>query len=91
MKQRAVEIKGKDGKVNRKYYMPSHLMVRYGEVVSAHDVLAKIPRETTKTKDITAAGGGLFEAAAREGGHLEDRRAREARRHVKGQRKIHRP
>ena len=38
--------------------MPSHahLMVQDGEMVSAGDVLAKIPRETTKTKDIT---GGL--------------------------------
>ena len=54
-KQPAVEIKGKDGKVNRKYHMPSHahLMVQDGEMVSAGDVLAKIPRETTKTKDIT--------------------------------------
>ena len=57
-KQPAVEIKGKDGKVNRKYHMPvhAHLMVQDGEKVSAGDVLAKIPRETTKTKDIT---GGL--------------------------------
>jgi DNA-directed RNA polymerase subunit beta' len=57
-KQPAVEIKGKDGKVNRKYHMPvhAHLMVQDGENVSAGDVLAKIPRETTKTKDIT---GGL--------------------------------
>jgi DNA-directed RNA polymerase subunit beta' len=31
-------------------------MVQDGEVVNAGDVLAKIPRETTKTKDIT---GGL--------------------------------
>jgi DNA-directed RNA polymerase subunit beta' len=38
--------------------MPSHahLMVRDGEEVHAGDVLAKIPRATTKTKDIT---GGL--------------------------------
>jgi len=57
-KQPSVEIKGKDGKVNRKYHMPvhAHLMVQDGENVSAGDVLAKIPRETTKTKDIT---GGL--------------------------------
>src|SRR5215831_15693536 len=57
-KQPAVEIKAKDGKVLRKYHMPSHahLMVQDGENVSAGDVLAKIPRETTKTKDIT---GGL--------------------------------
>jgi DNA-directed RNA polymerase subunit beta' len=31
-------------------------MVQDGETVEAGDVLAKIPRETTKTKDIT---GGL--------------------------------
>ncbi|MGE3511322.1 MAG: DNA-directed RNA polymerase subunit beta', partial [Vicinamibacterales bacterium] len=58
-KQPAIEIKSaKDGKVNRKYHMPvhAHLMVQDGENVSAGDVLAKIPRETTKTKDIT---GGL--------------------------------
>ena len=57
-KQPAVEIKGKDGKINRKYHMPvhAHMMVQDGEEVSAGDVLAKIPRETTKTKDIT---GGL--------------------------------
>jgi len=57
-KQPTVEIRGEDGKVLRKYHMPSHahLMVSENEQVSAGDVLAKIPRETTKTKDIT---GGL--------------------------------
>ena len=57
-KQPTVEIRTKDGKVLRKYHMPSHahLMVGDGEEVDAGDVLAKIPRETTKTKDIT---GGL--------------------------------
>ena len=58
-KQPAIEIKSaKDGKINRKYHMPvhAHMMVQDGENVSAGDVLAKIPRETTKTKDIT---GGL--------------------------------
>jgi DNA-directed RNA polymerase subunit beta' len=56
-KQPAVEIRGK-GPTPRKYHMPvhAHLMVQDGENVSAGDVLAKIPRETTKTKDIT---GGL--------------------------------
>ncbi|MGH7188760.1 MAG: DNA-directed RNA polymerase subunit beta' [Acetobacteraceae bacterium] len=46
------------GKSLRKYLMPSHahLMVRHDQEVAAGDVLAKIPRETTKTKDIT---GGL--------------------------------
>ncbi len=45
-------------KGSRKYLMPSHahLMVQDGQAVAAGDVLAKIPRETTKTKDIT---GGL--------------------------------
>jgi DNA-directed RNA polymerase subunit beta' len=57
-KQPTIEIKDKAGKVLRKYHMPSHahLMVQDGENVEAGDVLAKIPRETTKTKDIT---GGL--------------------------------
>ena len=57
-KQPTVEIRDKSGKVLRKYHMPSHahMMVRDGEGVEAGDVLAKIPRETTKTKDIT---GGL--------------------------------
>ena len=57
-KQPTIEIRNKDGKVTRKYNMPSHahLMVADGEAVDAGDVLVKIPRETTKTKDIT---GGL--------------------------------
>src|SRR6185436_10231151 len=63
-KQPAIEIRVVDAqghptsKVTRKYHMPSHahLMVSDGETVFAGDVLAKIPRETTKTKDIT---GGL--------------------------------
>ncbi|MDE3181214.1 MAG: DNA-directed RNA polymerase subunit beta' [Acidobacteriota bacterium] len=42
----------------KKYLLPSrsHLMVEEDSEVSPGDVLAKIPRETTKTKDIT---GGL--------------------------------
>jgi DNA-directed RNA polymerase subunit beta' len=47
------------GKADEKrYLMPhhAHLMVRDAEEVHAGDVLAKIPRATTKTKDIT---GGL--------------------------------
>ena len=57
-KQPAIEIVGKDGQVIHRYHMPSnaHLMVANGEAAFAGDVLAKIPRETTKTKDIT---GGL--------------------------------
>ncbi len=55
-RQPMVQIKGKDG--SRKYLMPTHahLMVHDSEEVHAGDVIAKIPRETTKTKDIT---GGL--------------------------------
>jgi DNA-directed RNA polymerase subunit beta' len=57
-KQPAIEIVGADGTVQHKYHMPSnaHLMVANSEAVHPGDVLAKIPRETTKTKDIT---GGL--------------------------------
>jgi DNA-directed RNA polymerase subunit beta' len=55
-RQPAIIIKG--GKGSRRYLMPSraHLMVADGDEVHPGDVLAKIPRETTKTKDIT---GGL--------------------------------
>ncbi|MGH9601742.1 MAG: DNA-directed RNA polymerase subunit beta', partial [Terriglobales bacterium] len=54
-RQPALVIKSKTGK---RYLMPSraHLMVADGDTVYPGDVLAKIPRETTKTKDIT---GGL--------------------------------
>ncbi|MGE3958032.1 MAG: DNA-directed RNA polymerase subunit beta' [Vicinamibacterales bacterium] len=57
-KQPAIEIKTASGKSSRRYHMPvhAHLMVQDGETVSAGDILAKIPRETQKTKDIT---GGL--------------------------------
>ena len=57
-KQPLIEIRGPNGKVERKYNMPSHahLMVVDAQSVTAGEVLAKIPRETTKTKDIT---GGL--------------------------------
>jgi len=55
-RQPMIQVKGPSG--TRKYLMPTHahLMVHDGEEVHAGDVLAKIPRETTKTKDIT---GGL--------------------------------
>src|SRR5687767_14347026 len=57
-KQPQIEIRDKAGKMVRKYHMPSHahLMIEDAETVYAGQVLAKIPRETTKTKDIT---GGL--------------------------------
>jgi DNA-directed RNA polymerase subunit beta' len=56
--QPAILIRDSAGRTRKKYLMPSHahLMVRDGDEVQAGDVLAKIPRETTKTKDIT---GGL--------------------------------
>src|SRR4029078_4424210 len=57
-KQPLIEVRDKNGKVTRKYHMPSHahLMIEDTDAVFAGQVLAKIPRETTKTKDIT---GGL--------------------------------
>jgi DNA-directed RNA polymerase subunit beta' len=57
-KQPAIEILKEGGQPAHRYHMPSnaHLMVTSGETVFPGDVLAKIPRETTKTKDIT---GGL--------------------------------
>ena len=47
-----------DGKAKGRYQLPvgAVIMVNEGESVGAGSVLAKIPRETTKTKDIT---GGL--------------------------------
>ncbi len=61
-----VSIKDKNGKTLRipgtqsdaRYFMPvgAIINVSEGDVVSPGDTLAKIPRETTKTKDIT---GGL--------------------------------
>jgi len=55
-RQPTILIKG--AKASKRYLMPSraHLMVQDGDEVFPGDVLAKIPRETTKTKDIT---GGL--------------------------------
>jgi DNA-directed RNA polymerase subunit beta' len=49
----------REGKKSERRYqlaIGSHLMVAEGDHVNPGDVLAKIPRETTKTKDIT---GGL--------------------------------
>ncbi len=57
-RQPQVFIRDDKHKVKKTYFMPSraHLMVADGDEVHQGDVLAKIPRETTKTKDIT---GGL--------------------------------
>jgi DNA-directed RNA polymerase subunit beta' len=56
--QPLIQIRDASGKVRKKYLMPSraHLMVAEGDEVEPGDILAKIPRETTRTKDIT---GGL--------------------------------
>ena len=61
-----ISIKDESGKTSRltsneqfaRYYLPvgSYINVAEGTTVHAGDVIAKIPRETTKTKDIT---GGL--------------------------------
>jgi len=56
--QPQVIIKDENDKVLRKYFLPSgaNLEVKDQEKVYAGDVLAKIPREVARTKDIT---GGL--------------------------------
>jgi DNA-directed RNA polymerase subunit beta' len=56
--QPRIHIKDGGGATVFKSQLPvgAHLMVTDGQPVAAGDVLAKIPRETTKTKDIT---GGL--------------------------------
>jgi DNA-directed RNA polymerase subunit beta' len=56
-RQPAILIKS-EGKKDKRYLLPSraHLMVQDGEEVFPGDILAKIPRETSRTKDIT---GGL--------------------------------
>ena len=57
-RQPMIQIKSPESKEARPYLIPSraHLMVEQGDEVFPGDTLAKIPRETTKTKDIT---GGL--------------------------------
>ncbi len=64
-KRPRLSIKDTEGKTARlpsgpeaRYQVPvgAHLAVGDGQVVNAGDVIAKVPRETTKTKDIT---GGL--------------------------------
>jgi len=56
--QPMILVRDSSGKTRKKYLMPSraHLMVADGDEVAPGDILAKIPRETTRTKDIT---GGL--------------------------------
>jgi DNA-directed RNA polymerase subunit beta' len=57
-KQPRLEIRNASNKMLKTYQMPvrANLMVTDGDVVEPGDIIAKIPRETTKTKDIT---GGL--------------------------------
>jgi DNA-directed RNA polymerase subunit beta' len=64
-KRPRISIKDTSGKTARlsktteaRYLLPvgSHINVKEGQMVAAGDAVAKIPRETTKTKDIT---GGL--------------------------------
>jgi DNA-directed RNA polymerase subunit beta' len=57
-RQPRISIKDEENRTVGRYLLPAgaHLAVADGDLVSAGDVLAKIPRETTKTKDIT---GGL--------------------------------
>ena len=66
-KKPRLSIKDEDGKVTQKipgtnrparYDLPAHahILVEKGDLIKPGDMLAKIPRETTKTKDIT---GGL--------------------------------
>jgi DNA-directed RNA polymerase subunit beta' len=64
-KRPRISIKDVEGKTTRlsrtteaRYLLPvgAHINIQEGQMVSAGDALAKIPRETTKTKDIT---GGL--------------------------------
>ena len=88
-RQPAIVIKGAKG--NKRYLMPSraHLMVQDGDEVTPGDVLAKIPRETTKTKDITGGLPRVVEAvrspqAARDRGHQRDRWRGEVRRRGQG-------
>jgi DNA-directed RNA polymerase subunit beta' len=57
-KQPRLEIRNASNKILKTYQMPvrANLMVGDGDSVEPGDIIAKIPRETTKTKDIT---GGL--------------------------------
>jgi DNA-directed RNA polymerase subunit beta' len=54
-----IVLKAEEGrKTVARYFLPvsAYIMVQDGQEIAAADVIAKIPRETTKTKDIT---GGL--------------------------------
>jgi DNA-directed RNA polymerase subunit beta' len=57
-RQPRISVKDTDNVTAGRYLLPAgaHISVAEGDFVSAGDAVAKIPRETTKTKDIT---GGL--------------------------------
>jgi len=66
-KQPRVSIKGEDNKTIQRYILPigALLQVDEGDMIEPGDIVAKIPRETTKTKDITVGlprVAELFEA-----------------------------
>ncbi len=71
--QPRVSVKDKKGTTVFRTLLPvgAHLMVQEAQAISAGDAVVKIPRETTKTKDIT---GGLPRVAEL----FEARRPREA-------------
>ena len=71
--QPRVSVKDKKGTTVFRTLLPvgAHLMVQDAQAISAGDAIVKIPRETTKTKDIT---GGLPRVAEL----FEARRPREA-------------
>jgi DNA-directed RNA polymerase subunit beta' len=53
---KTVKISGTNNPARYQLPAGAHMLVEKGEMVAPGDILAKIPRETTKTKDIT---GGL--------------------------------
>jgi DNA-directed RNA polymerase subunit beta' len=57
-KQPRISLKDEKGETIRRYILPAgaHINVSEGDIVSAGDLIVKIPRESAKTKDIT---GGL--------------------------------
>ena len=57
-KQPRISLKDEKGETIRRYILPAgaNINVNEGDVVSAGDLIVKIPRESAKTKDIT---GGL--------------------------------
>ena len=84
-------LRSEDGQVQQYFLQPASVLnVENGGTVKAGDVLARLPRESSKTRDIT---GGLprvaelFEARLAEGpcDHLRDRWARGVRQGLQGQ------